>query len=227
MALTPAEVDFVEHMAKERFRYESTFAEQAEVLRTDPAKTKEAKAKFLASGLIGERGKWQPTQDKADEYLAKCDDICRMVPRDFDDRVKILYAAHAGLMCLVNCKFAQQRERVQLAFVKRHHEISESMYPTPALTNNSEPPISKPLKDPRRISAEDLQLFQIPDNLHGKKFLLSPDSDESGMYEVIGYARKRDKTVTYDVLFDDCEDPVSVTAKEMMGMLEDSLYFPN
>ncbi|KAF8271077.1 hypothetical protein EI94DRAFT_1721285 [Lactarius quietus] len=213
MALTPAEVDFIEHMAKEQ---------------TDPAKTKEAKAKFLASGLIGERGKWQPTQDKADEYLAKCDDIVRMVPRDFDDRVKILYAAHAGLMCLVNCKFAQQRERVQLAIVQRHHEISESMYPTPPpLTNNSEPPISKPLKDPRRISAEDLQLFQIPDNLHGKKFILSPDSDESGMYEVIGYARERDKTVTYDVLFDDCGDSIPVTEKEMMGMLEDSVYFPD
>jgi hypothetical protein len=120
-------------------------------------------------------------------------------------------------------------QRPCLIFYTSATTYRESMYPTPTppLTNNPEPPISKPLKDPRRITAEDLQLFQIPGNLHGKKFILSPDSDESGVYEVIGYAMKRDKTVTYDVLFDDCEDPVLVTAKEMMGMLEDSLYFPN
>ena len=40
------------------------------------------------------------------------------------------------------------------------------------------------------------------------------------MYEVIGYSMKRDKMVEYDVLFDSCEDPVTVNAKEMMGMLE-------
>ena len=29
------------------------------------------------------------------------------------------------------------------------------------------------------------------------------------------------------MLFDDCEDPITVTTKEMMGMLlEDSLYLP-
>jgi hypothetical protein len=28
------------------------------------------------------------------------------------------------------------------------------------------------------------------------------------------------------VLFDDCVDPIPVEVKEMMGMLEDSLYFP-
>jgi hypothetical protein len=102
-----------------------------------------------------------------------------------------------------------------------------SIHPrTGPITSNSERPISKPSADPRRITAEDLRLFEIPDNLHGKQFLLSPDSDESSMYEVIGYSRKRDKTVTYDVLFDDCVDPVPVDAKEMKGMLEDSLYFP-
>jgi hypothetical protein len=95
-----------------------------------------------------------------------------------------------------------------------------------SITSNSERPISKPSVEPRRVTPEDLRLFEIPDNLHGKQFLLSPDSDESCMYEVIGYSRKRDKTVTYDVLFDDCEDPIPVEVKEMMGMLEDSLHFP-
>ena len=92
--------------------------------------------------------------------------------------------------------------------------------------SNSEGSISKPSTDPRRITPEDLRLFEIPDNLHGKQFILSPDSDESCVYEVIGYSRKRDKTVVYDVLFDDCEDPLPMDGKEIMSMLEDSLYFP-
>jgi hypothetical protein len=94
------------------------------------------------------------------------------------------------------------------------------------LIMDPERPISKPSVDPRRITADDLRLFEIPDNLHGKQFLLSPDSDESCMYEVIGYSRKRDKTVTYDILFGNCGDPFPVDGKEMMRMLEDSLYFP-
>jgi hypothetical protein len=77
----------------------------------------------------------------------------------------------------------------------------------------------------RRITAEELRLFQDPENLHGKQFVLLANSN-SGMYEVIGYSRKRDRTVEYNVLFDDCGDPIMVNAKEMMEMLEDSLYLP-
>ena len=87
---------------------------------------------------------------------------------------------------------------------------------------------SKPSVEPRHITVQELQLFQDPDNLHGKRFVLSPDSsDDSETYEVIGYSKKRDKTVEYDVLFDECEDPIkdpiTVTTKEMMEMLKDSL----
>ena len=81
-----------------------------------------------------------------------------------------------------------------------------------------------PSVNPRLITAEELRLFESPENIHGKQFLLS---DSLGVYEVIGYSRKRGRTVTYDVLFEDCgEDPIPVDAKDMMGMLEDSLYFP-
>jgi len=70
-------------------------------------------------------------------------------------------------------------------------------------------------------------LFQNPDKLHGKQFIISPDTDDSGMYEVIGYCKRKDKPVQYDVLFEDCAgDPIRVDAGEMMSMLEDSLYLP-
>ena len=99
-----------------------------------------------------------------------------------------------------------------------------------SIKSDPEMPISKPLMDLRCITPEDLQLFKTPDNLHGNKFLLLPasdnDDDKSCMYEVIGYSRKQDKTVTYDVLFDNCKDPILVDEKEMTSLLEDSLYFP-
>ena len=36
------------------------------------------------------------------------------------------------------------------------------------------------------------------------------------MYEVIGYYKARDKAVKFDVLFDDCDDSITVSEKEMM-----------
>jgi hypothetical protein len=91
--------------------------------------------------------------------------------------------------------------------------------------SNLEPPLSNPSIEPRRITTEELQLFRSPDNLHGKQFILSPGTGESGMYEVIGYSKKRDETIQYQVLFDDCADPITVNADEMMAMLEDSIIF--
>ncbi len=46
------------------------------------------------------------------------------------------------------------------------------------------------------------------------------------MYEVIGYHRVRDKALIFDILFEDCDDAVTVLEKEMMNMLHDSLYLP-
>ncbi|KAI0248750.1 hypothetical protein BJV78DRAFT_1284532 [Lactifluus subvellereus] len=204
----PATIGFIERMAQDQLRYGRIFTKQAE------------------SPLVAKPGKrWEPTEDKVDEYLARCDDICHSVPQDFDDRVKISYAAHAALMCLVKCKFAQQPDSVQLATMKRHNDLSRA----PPFTDDHESPqaLSNPSVEPRRLTAEEHQLFQNPDELHGKQFVLSPDTDDSGTYEVIGYHRKRDKSVQYDVLFDDCDDPILLDAGEMMRMLEDSLYLPN
>jgi hypothetical protein len=100
-----------------------------------------------------------------------------------------------------------------------------SVHPLPPTQVNHEAPLSKPMVEPRHITAEELQLFQDPKNLHGKQFVLSAD-DDSGLYEVIGYSRKRDKTVEYEVLFEECGDPILLNAKEMMAMVEDSLYLP-
>jgi len=93
-------------------------------------------------------------------------------------------------------------------------------------TNPREPPLFKLTVDPRRPTVEELRLFQNPENLHGKQFILAPDTDESRMYEVIGYSRLRDKSIQYSVLFDDCVDPIIVDAVEMLHLLEDSVYLP-
>ncbi|KAH9039297.1 hypothetical protein EDB85DRAFT_1887481 [Lactarius pseudohatsudake] len=93
-------------------------------------------------------------------------------------------------------KNTEQPESVQLAILRRRHELLtelvSSTHPTPSQDPNCEAPLSKPLVEPRHITNEELQLFQNPENLHGKQFILSPDTSDSGLYEVIGYSRKRD-----------------------------------
>ena len=139
---TPAVLSFIEHMAEEQLRYETIFAENAEILQADEPKFDAAMAQIRVqqSPLVAKPGQlWEPTQETADEYLAYCNDICRSVPWNFNElsllrgspalpthlssRVKILHGAHAALICLVRCKFAQQSESVQLAIMKRHHEL--------------------------------------------------------------------------------------------------------
>ncbi|KAH9074846.1 hypothetical protein EDB83DRAFT_2312347 [Lactarius deliciosus] len=171
----------IDNMAKEQIKYEIIFTEQAQVLQTNQTKFKEAMEKIQQSPLIAKQGQhWKPTPDKVDEYLSK---------------------SYAALMCIITCKNTEQPESVQLAILRRHHklltdsELMSSTHPTPSqdpITGNCEAPLSKPLVEPRHITNEELQLFQNPENLHGKQFILSPETNDSGLYEVIGYFRKRD-----------------------------------
>ena len=63
----------------------------------------------------------------------------------------------------------------------------------------------------------------VPDMLHGKRFVLSPNSGESVGFEVIGYYKKRDKSIEYELLFDDCaDDPIRVGPEEMKNLLQES-----
>ena len=113
------------------------------MLRSDLPKFEAAMAQLQKSPLVAKHGqRWEHTQDNVYEYLARCDEICHLLPRDFDEltfstrllkvlpssnifsRIKILHAAHAALMCLVTCKIAQQHDRVQLAILKRHNELA-------------------------------------------------------------------------------------------------------
>ena len=86
MRLTPDQVEFVENMAREQLRYQTIINEQSEVLRTDPPELEAATARVQQSPLVAKRGqRWEPTQDKVDEYLAQCNDLCNLVPQDFDE----------------------------------------------------------------------------------------------------------------------------------------------
>lgn len=117
-------VDLAEDMAQKRIKYETIFAEQATVLRSDPPRFEAAMANVQQSPLVAKKGQpWQPTQDKIDEFLAYCDELCDLVPQDFNDCVKIMHSAYGALMCLVTCK-VYHCERTQLAILKRFHELS-------------------------------------------------------------------------------------------------------
>jgi hypothetical protein len=99
MPFTSTERDLVEHIAQERIRYETIFEEQRKILQTDQAKYLEAIAKTRQSSFVAKPGqRWQPTQDKVDEYLAKCDEICRSDPRDCEEFSIILCKSPKALV---------------------------------------------------------------------------------------------------------------------------------
>ena len=86
MRHTPAEVELIEYMAKEQFRYETMFSAQAELHRTDPLNFEAALARIQQSPLVAKPGQcWEPAPDSVDKYLAQCNDICQSVPQNFDE----------------------------------------------------------------------------------------------------------------------------------------------
>ncbi len=142
MCLTPDQVNFIENMVKELLRYETIIAEQSEVLRTDPPKLEAATVQVQQSPLVAKCGQWwEPTQDKVDEYLAQCNDLCQLVPQNFDELslsqslvrscsltyascIKIMHGAHVALMCIIICKIRLQPSNIQLPILERHHKLS-------------------------------------------------------------------------------------------------------
>ena len=42
------------------------------------------------------------------------------------------------------------------------------------------------------MMADDILSFQDPENLLGKQFILSPDTEASGLFEVIAYCKGKD-----------------------------------
>ena len=83
MRHSPAVLSFIEHMAEEQLKYETIFAENAEILKEDQFKFDVAMAQIQ---LVAKPGQlWEPTQENADKYLAFCNDICRSVPRNFNE----------------------------------------------------------------------------------------------------------------------------------------------
>ena len=68
-------------------------------------------------------------------------------------------------------------------------------------------------------------MLQDPEKLIGARFLLSPDTSEATLWQVVSYTRTLNRGVKYDVIFDDCDDPISVEEEEMAGMIENSLYY--
>ena len=74
------------------------------------------------------------------------------------------------------------------------------------------------------MMADDILSFQDPENLLEKQFILSPDTEASGLFEVIAYCKGKDRVIKYDIQFEDIPDPIQVDTEEIMGMLKESLY---
>jgi hypothetical protein len=85
-----ATVALIERMAQDQLRYELIFTKQTEALRADQPRFDAALAKFQQSPLVATPGqRWEPSGDGVEEYLTRCNDICQMVPQDFDELSRI------------------------------------------------------------------------------------------------------------------------------------------
>ncbi|PSS31131.1 hypothetical protein PHLCEN_2v2336 [Hermanssonia centrifuga] len=86
-----------------------------------------------------------------------------------------------------------------------------------------------PSVTPKALSADELQSFEgQPELLHGRKFLMSPNTEDEVMFEVVSYTRARDKTLQFEILIEDCGDsPLMTDQKEMDSMLEDCHVYPS
>jgi hypothetical protein len=62
--------------------------------------------------------------------------------------------------------------------------------------------------------------------LHRKhwQFLIASDTDDAGIYEIVSYCRLKDKSLCYDVQFNDCDDTITLDEEELWNMLVYSLY---
>ena len=56
------------------------------MLSADVLKFETAMSQLQKSPLVAKPGqRWEPTRDNVDEYLTRCDEICRLVPQDFNE----------------------------------------------------------------------------------------------------------------------------------------------
>ena len=80
------ERELIESIAQARVKYENILNDQCAELRKDPDRFHLAVTKLNETPLVAKPGQtWVPTQDMVDEYLAKCDELCLVVPKTFDE----------------------------------------------------------------------------------------------------------------------------------------------
>jgi hypothetical protein len=85
---TSEERELIESIAQERVKYENIINDQCTELRTDPHLFHVAVTKLNETplALIAKPGQsWLPAQDMVDDYLTKCDDLCHIIPKTFDE----------------------------------------------------------------------------------------------------------------------------------------------
>lgn len=113
---------------------------------------------------------------------------------------------------------------------KFHSDVrqSESSHPTPSISPYPKHSLAFPAcptLESRAMTLEKCRNFEsvsVSDMLHGEHFILSPNTSESMGFEVIGCCKK-DKSIEYELLFDDCvDDPIRVGQEEMKNLLQES-----
>ena len=84
---TSEERELIESIAQVRVKYENIINDQCTKLQ-NPHRFHVAVTRLNETPLIAKPGQgsgWVPAQDMVDNYLAKCDELCHIVPKTFDE----------------------------------------------------------------------------------------------------------------------------------------------
>ncbi|THG99154.1 hypothetical protein EW026_g3142 [Hermanssonia centrifuga] len=216
---------------------------QLDALRETPEARDAAIQRLVEAGIIDPTNRQWPKKEDAANYISYWSDVSAKTPTSTDESALVAHAAVTAGWALLDYEIAFKPERVQYAIMERCAELCVPSIPgvrgIPGVrvavdvvrgSSTEELQTVRPHSIiPKALSAGEIQSFMgQPDLLHGRKFLMSPDTEDEAMFEVVSYTRARDKSLRFEILFEDCDDSsLTIDQEEMNSMLEESYIYPS
>jgi len=218
--------------------YAQICEDQSVVFRTNPAEYLKAYDHIMQSPEVAKPGQnWVPSSADRDAYIHEMMERCKVVPKSFDDRVRVFFAAHAIVTCTMYVDMVELPEASQLEIMQKTGTNLQKFSQQPAsiktvlpqsfLPSSPTPPLVRPNSAPPKalVTAADMTSFKRdPLALVSKRFILDEANDDGLMYEVVEFKSSKRKGHLYQVQFEGCSDSVDVEDQEMWLMLSTSRF---
>ncbi|KIM81106.1 hypothetical protein PILCRDRAFT_89357 [Piloderma croceum F 1598] len=222
----------VEEIVAMQIHYTKVCEEQSEAFRMDPEECRRAYERYAQTEDVAKAGQsWMPQDIDRSAYIREMEARCKITPTSIYDRVKIYFAAHGIIACVINIDSRSQAD--QLRILARCNETLASgneVHPVPGPIPNLLTRLT-PTPSNREVTDKRLEGFQKdPSALLGKQFILGKEDggdegDSDGLlYEIIEVRLAKGGGKVFHVQFEGHSDCVDVVSEEMAGMLKRSTF---